>query len=163
MRPPWPFRGRARRREVGMTYAEPVVAPLQGEAVEAEDRPGGIPETPVSSTSDGVHIAYQTIGEGRGDLVFVPGFVFTVEQTWQWSQMARSANRLGSFARLILFDRPGHGSLRPQRVQARAASAPRFGRLAHPLQKRSAHLSGSARPSSSHNRPPIRGAIQALS
>ena len=69
----------------------------------------GIPETRYSKTSDGVHIAYQVLGEGPGDLVFVPGFVFNVEQTWEWPQMARFASRLGSFARLILFDRRGTG------------------------------------------------------
>ena len=67
------------------------------------------PETRYATTSDGVHIAYQTLGEGPGDLVFVPGFVFNVEQTWEWPQMARFASRLGSFARLILFDRRGTG------------------------------------------------------
>ena len=68
-----------------------------------------IPETRYASTSDGVHIAYQIVGEGPGDLVFVPGFVFNVEQTWEWPQMARFASRLASFARLILFDRRGTG------------------------------------------------------
>jgi pimeloyl-ACP methyl ester carboxylesterase len=82
---------------------------LQGEAVEAEDVPVDIPETQYALTSDGVHIAYQTVGEGLGDLVFVPGFVFNVEQTWQWPQTARFASRLGTFARLILFDRRGTG------------------------------------------------------
>jgi pimeloyl-ACP methyl ester carboxylesterase len=60
-------------------------------------------------TSDGVHIAYQTVGEGPGDLVFAPGFVFNVEQTWQWPQLARFASRLSGFARLIHFDRRGTG------------------------------------------------------
>ena len=68
-----------------------------------------IPETRYASTSDGVHIAYQAVGDGPGDLVFVPGFVFNVEQTWEWPQMARFASRLASFARLILFDRRGTG------------------------------------------------------
>ncbi|HEX6580490.1 MAG TPA: adenylate/guanylate cyclase domain-containing protein [Actinomycetota bacterium] len=68
-----------------------------------------IPETRYASTSDGVHIAYQVVGDGPGDLVFVPGFVFNVEQTWEWPQMARFARRLASFARLILFDRRGTG------------------------------------------------------
>ena len=68
-----------------------------------------IPETRYALTSDGIHIAYQTVGQGRGDLVFVPGFVFNVEQTWQSPQMARFASRLGNFARLMLFDRRGTG------------------------------------------------------
>lgn len=68
-----------------------------------------IPDTRYASTSDDVHIAYQIVGERPGDLVFVPGFVFNVEQTWEWPQMARFASRLASFARLILFDRRGTG------------------------------------------------------
>jgi len=68
-----------------------------------------IPETQYASTSDGVHIAYQVVGEGPGDMMFVPGFVFNVEQTWEWPQLARFARRLASFSRLILFDRRGTG------------------------------------------------------
>jgi hypothetical protein len=37
------------------------------------------PETRYARIADGVHIAYQVLGEGPGDLVFVPGFVFNVE------------------------------------------------------------------------------------
>src|SRR6266480_3982332 len=33
--------------------------------------------------SDDVHIAYQVIGDGPLDLLFVPGFVSHVEATWQ--------------------------------------------------------------------------------
>src|SRR5712671_4203983 len=33
--------------------------------------------------SDDVHIAYQVIGEGPRDLLFVPGFVSNVEAVWQ--------------------------------------------------------------------------------
>jgi class 3 adenylate cyclase len=68
-----------------------------------------VPETRYAKTLDGVYIAYQTVGDGPGDLVFVPGFVSNVEQTWLWPQMARFASRLGSFSRLILFDRRGTG------------------------------------------------------
>lgn len=41
-----------------------------------------VPETEYAKTVDGVHIAYQVLGDGPGDLVFVPGFVFNVEQAW---------------------------------------------------------------------------------
>jgi hypothetical protein len=33
--------------------------------------------------SDDVHIAYQVIGDGPLDLLFVPGFVSHIEATWQ--------------------------------------------------------------------------------
>ena len=68
-----------------------------------------IPETRYAKTADGVHIAYQVLGAGPGDLVFVPGFVFNVEAAWEWPQMAAFARRLASFSRLIMFDRRGTG------------------------------------------------------
>jgi class 3 adenylate cyclase len=67
------------------------------------------PETRYAKTADGVHIAYQVVGDGPGDLVFAPGFVFNVEQVWEWPDVARFARRLASFSRLILFDRRGTG------------------------------------------------------
>jgi pimeloyl-ACP methyl ester carboxylesterase len=67
------------------------------------------PETAYALTDDGVHIAYQVVGDGPWDLVFVPGFVFNVEQVWEWPAAARFARRLASFSRLILFDRRGTG------------------------------------------------------
>jgi pimeloyl-ACP methyl ester carboxylesterase len=67
------------------------------------------PETRYAKTTDGVHIAYQIAGHGPGDLVFVPGFVFNVEQSWEWPDMARFNRRVARFSRLILFDRRGTG------------------------------------------------------
>jgi len=68
------------------------------------------PETRYARTVDGVHIAYQVLGEGPSDLVFVPGFVFNVEHVWDsWKQAAAFVWRLASFSRVILFDRRGTG------------------------------------------------------
>jgi class 3 adenylate cyclase len=58
--------------------------------------------------SDDVHIAYQVIGDGSLDLLFVPGFVSHVEATWQ-SPASSFFRRLASFSRLILFDKRGTG------------------------------------------------------
>ena len=69
-----------------------------------------VPETRYAKTADGVHIAYQVLGEGPPDLVFVPGFVFNVEHLWEgWPRAAAFARRLATFSRLILFDRRGTG------------------------------------------------------
>jgi len=68
-----------------------------------------VPETRYAKTTDGIHIAYQVLGDGPGDLVFEPGFVFNVVQAWEWPQMARFARRLSTFCRLIRFDRRGTG------------------------------------------------------
>jgi class 3 adenylate cyclase len=83
--------------------------PLVASSPAAHDTGVDAPETSYALTDDGVHIAYQVVGDGPGDLVFVPGFVFNVEQVWEWPQVARFARRLASFSRLILFDRRGTG------------------------------------------------------
>ena len=59
--------------------------------------------------SDGVSVAYQVFGDGPVDLVWVPGYVSNLEYTWQHPLTARFAQRLGSFARVIAFDKRGTG------------------------------------------------------
>jgi len=59
--------------------------------------------------SDDVHIAYQVIGEGSFDLLFVPGFVSNVDTIWQSPEQSAFFRRLASFSRLILFDKRGTG------------------------------------------------------
>jgi pimeloyl-ACP methyl ester carboxylesterase len=59
--------------------------------------------------SDDVYIAYQVIGDGPQDLLFVPGFVSNVEATWQVPGRSAFFRRLASFSRLILFDKRGTG------------------------------------------------------
>jgi class 3 adenylate cyclase len=59
--------------------------------------------------SDDVHIAYQVIGDGPQDLLFVPGFVSNVEATWQVPGRSAFFRRLASFSRHILFDKRGTG------------------------------------------------------
>lgn len=66
------------------------------------------PETRYAK-SDDVHIAYQVIGDGPIDVLFVPGFVSNVEATWQSPDRSTFFRRLSSFCRLILFDKRGTG------------------------------------------------------
>lgn len=67
--------------------------------------------------SGDLNIAYQVTGEGPVDLVLVPGFVSHLEQDWEEPRHARFLDRLGSFARLIRFDKRGTGlSDRPDAV-----------------------------------------------
>jgi class 3 adenylate cyclase len=56
-----------------------------------------------------VRIAYQVIGGGEFDLVWVPGFVTNLELAWEDAAEARFMSRLGSFCRLIRFDKRGTG------------------------------------------------------
>ena len=59
--------------------------------------------------SGDVNIAYQVTGEGLFDLVLVSGFVSHLDDDWQLPASARLLDRLGSFARLIRFDKRGTG------------------------------------------------------
>src|SRR5580765_6399134 len=54
-------------------------------------------------------IAYQVVGEGPFDLLWVPGFVSNVELAWEEPLLTRYLDRLASFSRLILFDKRGTG------------------------------------------------------
>jgi class 3 adenylate cyclase len=56
-----------------------------------------------------VHIAYQVFGAGELDLVLVNGYTTHVELVWESEPFARAYERLGSFARVINFDRRGSG------------------------------------------------------
>jgi class 3 adenylate cyclase len=66
------------------------------------------PETRYAKSGD-LHIAYQVVGSGPRDLVFVPGFVSHLDLDWDNPVRARALERLGSFARLIRFDKRGTG------------------------------------------------------
>ena len=66
------------------------------------------PETRYARSGD-VNIAYQAVGEGPLDLVYVPGWVSNVELMWQEPRSTRFLERLASFSRLILFDKRGTG------------------------------------------------------
>ena len=56
-----------------------------------------------------IHIAYQVVGEGPIDLLFVPSWISQVEHYWEEPVVARYFNRMASFSRLIMFDRRGSG------------------------------------------------------
>ncbi len=66
------------------------------------------PKTEYARSGD-LHIAYQVVGEGPLDLVYVPGWVSHVELAWEEPTLARFLNRLASFSRLITFDKRGTG------------------------------------------------------
>ena len=59
--------------------------------------------------SGGVNIAYQVFGQGAFDLVYVPGFISNIEMMWENPRIVRIFERLGSFARVITFDKRGTG------------------------------------------------------
>jgi pimeloyl-ACP methyl ester carboxylesterase len=56
-----------------------------------------------------VNVAYQVTGDGPIDLVLVSGFVSHLELDWNDPRSAYFLDRLGSFSRLIRFDKRGTG------------------------------------------------------
>jgi class 3 adenylate cyclase len=66
------------------------------------------PETQYAHVGDG-HVAYQTFGDGDLDLMVVGGPASQVETWWENPDAERYFNRLGSFARVVIFDRRGTG------------------------------------------------------
>jgi pimeloyl-ACP methyl ester carboxylesterase len=66
------------------------------------------PKTRYTKSGD-VHIAYQVVGDGPLDLIYVHGWVSNVELMWQEPTLERFLGRLSSFSRLILFDKRGTG------------------------------------------------------
>ena len=66
------------------------------------------PSTQYAKSGD-TSIAYQVVGDGPIDLVLVLGFTTHIELQWEGAPFARFCERLGSFSRLILFDKRGSG------------------------------------------------------
>jgi len=67
-----------------------------------------IPTTRYVRSGD-ANIAYQVVGDGPFDLIWVPGWISNVEVSWEIPEYARFLTRLASFSRLILFDKRGTG------------------------------------------------------
>jgi class 3 adenylate cyclase len=59
--------------------------------------------------SGDANIAYQVVGDGPFDLIWVPGWISNVEVSWEVPEYERFLTRLASFSRLILFDKRGTG------------------------------------------------------
>jgi class 3 adenylate cyclase/pimeloyl-ACP methyl ester carboxylesterase len=70
------------------------------------------PETHYARSGD-VHIAYQVLGDGPLDLVYVPEFWNSIEAQWEEPGFERYLRRLASFSRLICFDQRGSGMSDP--------------------------------------------------
>ncbi|MEO8424951.1 MAG: alpha/beta hydrolase [Actinomycetota bacterium] len=69
---------------------------------------GSILETRYAKTVDGVHIAYQVVGEGPIDLVVVTT-VLGLGEIWRGRRVGIFFRTLASFSRLIVLDRRGTG------------------------------------------------------
>jgi class 3 adenylate cyclase/pimeloyl-ACP methyl ester carboxylesterase len=58
---------------------------------------------------DGTAIAYQVVGDGPLDLLLAHGFITHLDLQWTEPRYAGFLARLASFARLIVYDKPGTG------------------------------------------------------
>ncbi len=83
----------------------------------AERPPGGpgaraaadeAPETRYAVNGD-LHIAYQVLGTGQQDILFVPGLISHLDLWWEEPATSRFFRRLASLGRLILFDKRDTG------------------------------------------------------
>ena len=90
---------RALLAELGVEPLAPLVAP---------PRPEGLPPVRYARCGD-LDIAYQVTGNGTIDVLLVPGFVSHLEKDWEEPRYAGFLDRLGTFARVIRFDKRGTG------------------------------------------------------
>jgi pimeloyl-ACP methyl ester carboxylesterase/DNA-binding CsgD family transcriptional regulator len=67
-----------------------------------------LPETRYAKSGE-VRIAYQVVGQGPLDLVFVPGCISNLDVHWEEPGFSHLLHRLSAFTRLILLDRRGSG------------------------------------------------------
>ena len=67
-----------------------------------------LPEIRFAKSGD-VHIAYQVVGDGPIELVWIPDWLSNLELQWEEPLIARFIERLASFSRLLLFDKRGSG------------------------------------------------------
>jgi pimeloyl-ACP methyl ester carboxylesterase len=70
------------------------------------------PETLYARSTDG-HVAYQVVGDGPLDLVFIPRWASNVDGMWEEPSLARFLRRLATFSRLLCFDKRGTGASDP--------------------------------------------------
>lgn len=67
------------------------------------------PETRYTTSGD-VHLAYQVVGEGPLDIVFLSSWDMAIDFHWDDPRQVEFFEHLASFGRLILFDKRGTGA-----------------------------------------------------
>ena len=66
------------------------------------------PKTNYTKSGD-FNIAYQVIGNGPIDIIYIPGWVSNIDMMWVEPRLAAFLTRLTLFSRLIIFDKRGTG------------------------------------------------------
>ena len=70
--------------------------------------PRAQPQTRYAENGE-IHLAYQVLGEGESDIVFVPGAMSHLDLLWEDPETASFFRRLATLGRLILFDKRDTG------------------------------------------------------
>ncbi|HXI23661.1 MAG TPA: alpha/beta hydrolase, partial [Pyrinomonadaceae bacterium] len=94
-------------RRLNRSTAETIILPTPPGA-DASEVSTLHPETHYAKSGN-VNIAFQIVGKGPIDIVYVPGWVSHVEYAWESPLVANFYRRLASVSRLILFDKRGTG------------------------------------------------------
>lgn len=68
-----------------------------------------IPPEPKYTKVGDSDVAYQIVGDGPVDLVYVTGLNSNVDVQWEFPPIAKVLERIASYSRLIMFDRRGSG------------------------------------------------------
>ena len=68
-----------------------------------------VPETRYVKTADAGHLAYQVSGDGPHDLVMFGLMISHLELDWELPELRRFFEGVGTFCRLIRFDKRGVG------------------------------------------------------
>jgi pimeloyl-ACP methyl ester carboxylesterase len=77
--------------------------------MKAGDMLAGMRPSTRYARSGELNIAYQVVGDGPLDIVYVPGWVSNLDYAWEFPRMVHVFKRLSAFSRLILFDKRGTG------------------------------------------------------
>ncbi len=76
-----------------------------------------IPETQFAMNGD-LAVAYQVLGDGPRDLLFLPNFLTNCEAAWEVPEIRRWMEHIATFTRYIAFDQPGTGVSDPISLDA---------------------------------------------
>jgi pimeloyl-ACP methyl ester carboxylesterase len=68
-----------------------------------------VSEVRYAQSGDGIDIAYQIVGDGPVDIVFVSGFISHLDLIWEIPPMAVRYSRFADGARMLTFDKRGTG------------------------------------------------------